>query len=107
MGSMFLRNITGLQPLYSKSPHVYVNERNIVHIAGDQRDAFVVQIADQQVNKIDCYVAVGSSVEVGEKIGMIRRGSQVDLFLPGVHPDDLLGLRIGQKVTEGETVLLR
>lgn len=106
MGSMFMRNLVQMEPLHAKSPHIHDNERNVIRIDGESLTAFVVQIADQQVNKIDCYVEVGDRVEMGERIGMIRRGSQVDLFLVGVTVDDLDGLAVGAKVTAGTTVLL-
>ena len=66
----------------------------------------MVQIADQQVNKIDCYVTEGDAVAMGERIGMIRRGSQVDLFVVGANAEDFADIEIGMKVTAGETVLL-
>jgi phosphatidylserine decarboxylase len=106
MGSMFLRNLFRIQPMYTRSPHIVANERNIVHIAGHDRDAYVVQIADQQVNKIDCYVDPGDEVTVGQKIGMIRRGSQVDLFLPGLGAADLPDVAVGQRVQAGTSTLL-
>lgn len=105
MGSMFLRNLVGMEPLHAKSPHIYANERNVIRIDGEDLSAFVVQIADQQVNKIDCYVDVGDRVDIGDQVGMIRRGSQVDLFVPGLGPDDFV-LEVGTKVLAGETVLL-
>ncbi|MDH3306571.1 MAG: phosphatidylserine decarboxylase [Acidimicrobiia bacterium] len=106
MGSMFLRNLFRIQPMHTRSPHIVANERNIIHVEGDGHDAYVVQIADQQVNKIDCYVAPGDAVVIGQKIGMIRRGSQVDLFLPGMGPEDLPALAVGQKLRAGESSLL-
>jgi len=78
----------------------------VIRIDGDELTAFVVQIADQQVNKIDCSVGVGDSVAAGDKIGMIRRGSQVDLFVPGLSPEDFPDLRPGIKVHAGSTPLL-
>jgi phosphatidylserine decarboxylase len=66
----------------------------------------VIQIADQQVNKIDCSVTEGDPVRIGERIGMIRRGSQVDLFVPRLRPGDFPGLAVGTKVRAGSTVLL-
>lgn len=107
MGSMFLRNLFRIQPMYARSPHIVANERNIVHIEGRNQDAYIVQIADQQVNRIDCYVRPGDRVVAGQKIGMIRRGSQVDLFLPGVVPSDLAGVAVGQKVRAGASSFLR
>lgn len=106
MGSMFLRNLVGMEPLHAKSPHIHDNERNVIRIDTTDRTVFVVQIADQQVNKIDCYVTEGDAVDIGERIGMIRRGSQVDLFVVGATVGDFADLEIGMKVAAGETVLL-
>lgn len=106
MGSMFLRNLFRVQPMYAKSPHIHDNERNVIRISGDDLDAYVVQIADQQVNRIDCYVKAGDTVSAGDKIGMIRRGSQVDLFLTELEPSQLSGVVVGKRLAAGESVLL-
>jgi phosphatidylserine decarboxylase len=105
MLDMFLRNLFRLENRYANSPHVYANERNVVRIDGAELSAFVVQIADQQVNRIDCYPAEGDSIGKGEKLGMIRWGSQVDLFVPGLRPADFI-VSVGDKVRAGETVLV-
>lgn len=106
MGSMFLRNLFRIQPMHSRSPHIVMNERNIMHIVGDEGEAFVIQIADQQVNKIDCYVAPGDEVAIGQKIGMIRRGSQVDLYLPDRAPSDFPSVEVGRVLRAGTSTLL-
>lgn len=105
MNDMFVRNLLRLENRYAGSPHVWANERNVVRIDGVELSAFVVQIADQQVNKIDCYPAEGDSIAIGEKIGMIRWGSQVDLFVPSLSPADF-AVSVGAKVRAGETVLV-
>jgi phosphatidylserine decarboxylase len=106
LGSMFLRNLFRIQPMHTRSPHITENERNIIHIVGDDDEAYVVQIADQQVSKIDCYIAPGDGVTIGQKIGMIRRGSQVDLFLSGRTPADFASLEVGRRLRAGESILL-
>ncbi len=105
MGDMFVRNLFRLKNRYANSTHVWTNERNIVRIDGDDLSAYVVQIADQQVNRIDCYIREGDKVTVGDKLGMIRWGSQVDLFIPGLKPDDVV-VNTGDKLRAGETVLV-
>lgn len=79
------------------------NERNVIVIAG----AFpvcLVQIGDAYVRRVECWREKGTYVEKGERLGMIRMGSQVDV----IFPDDL-GLRplvrAGDAVRAGETVL--
>ncbi|MFW2381764.1 MAG: phosphatidylserine decarboxylase [Acidimicrobiales bacterium] len=105
MNDMFLRNLLRRENRYAGSPHVWTNERNVVRVDGVELTAFVVQIADQQVNRIDCYPAEGDSIDKGEKLGMIRWGSQVDLFVPNLSPADF-AVSVGDKVRAGETVLV-
>lgn len=63
MNDMFVRDLLRLENRYAGSPHVWANERNAVRIDGVEHSAFVVQIADQQVNRIDCHTAEGDSIE--------------------------------------------
>lgn len=105
MGDMFVRNLFRMERRYANSPHIYENERNVIRIEGDEMSALVVQIADQQVNRIDCYISEGDRVEIGQKIGMIRWGSQVDVFVPGLDPTDF-SVAVGDKLKAGETALV-
>jgi phosphatidylserine decarboxylase len=79
------------------------NERNCFTIAtaGGARIG-VVQIAGLIARRIVPFVKPGTSVAAGERIGMIRFGSRVDVYLPeGVRP---LAAE-GQTATAGETVI--
>jgi phosphatidylserine decarboxylase len=87
------------------------NERNTVVIQPDagsaegQPDIAVVEIADKFVNKIDILAKEGDSLKVGDKLGFIKRGSQVDVI---VFSDDLKwDAKFGQQVFGGRTVLAR
>jgi phosphatidylserine decarboxylase len=81
------------------------NARNTIVIDGELPVA-VVQIADRYVRTIDCYVREGDPIERGQRIGMIRMGSQCDLFLRRVARLEVL-CRPGDRVRAGETVLAR
>jgi phosphatidylserine decarboxylase len=81
------------------------NARNTIVIAGELPVA-VVRIADRYVREIDCYVHEGDAVERGQRIGMIRMGSQCDVFLRRV-PGLELRCRPGDSVRAGESVLAR
>jgi phosphatidylserine decarboxylase len=105
MTSMFWRHYLRIQPMYVKSPHIYDNERNIIHISNDDEDVYVVQIADHFINRIDCYVKVGDAIEKGQKIGMIRAGSQVDLFVVRGKAEEMIGARVGEQVYGGLTAI--
>jgi phosphatidylserine decarboxylase len=66
----------------------------------------IVQIADRYVRHCDCYVAAGESVSAGQKIGMIRMGSQCDLYVPD-RAGVTLDCRPGMRVRAGETIIGR
>ena len=62
----------------------------------------VTQIAGLVARRILAFVHEGDSVGIGERIGMIRFGSRVDVYLPaGTGPQILLG----QRAIAGETVI--
>lgn len=59
------------------------NERNSLVIETKDGDLFgVVQIAGLVARRIVCFVKEGSDIETGERFGLIRFGSRVDLYLP-------------------------
>lgn len=79
------------------------NERNALAVQmADGRKIAVVQIAGLVARRIVCDVKPGAVLETGERFGMIRFGSRLDVYLPeGVPP--LVAL--GQTMVAGETVL--
>lgn len=79
------------------------NERNSlrIHTASGQ-DIAVVQIAGLVARRIVCFTAEGQNLSIGERFGLIRFGSRLDVYLPdGVAPL----VDIGQTMVAGETVL--
>jgi len=78
------------------------NERcGMVIAAGGQRFG-VVQIAGLIARRIVSFVRIGESIGAGERFGMIRFGSRVDVYLPeGVRPL----VAEGQTAIAGETVI--
>lgn len=78
------------------------NERNCFIIGTGRTRIGVVQIAGLIARRIVPFVQEGQTVAAGERIGMIRFGSRVDVYLPeGGRP--LVGE--GQTAIAGETVL--
>jgi phosphatidylserine decarboxylase len=79
------------------------NERNGVVIEmEDGRLLPVVQIAGLVARRIVCFVERGAALSRGERFGLIRFGSRLDVYLPeGVVPQ----VRVGQTMIAGETVL--
>ena len=82
------------------------NERNTVVIqGGGAPDIAVVEIADKFVNKIDILAHEGDALKVGDKLGFIKRGSQVDVI---IFADDLEWVaKFGQQTYGGQTLLAR
>lgn len=79
------------------------NERNSLCIEmPDGRDLAVVQIAGLVARRIVCFSKQGDAVQTGERFGLIRFGSRLDVYLPdGVHPM----VSLGQTMVAGETVI--
>ncbi len=83
---------------------VFENERATTVIEREDLQIAVVQIASRLVRQIVSYVDPGQEVELGERTGAIRLGSQVDLVLP-VRPDLEIAVSVGQHVRAAETVI--
>ena len=79
------------------------NERNGIVIGmEDGRVLPVVQIAGLVARRIVCFTGEGQSLGRGERFGLIRFGSRLDVYLPdGVVPL----VRVGQTMVAGETVI--
>jgi len=82
-----------------------LNERNDLLISDQNGKTIKVrQIAGLVARRICCWVNEGESVKTGQKYGMIRFGSRVDIFLPA---EVTLNVGVGQRVYGGQTVLGR
>ncbi|KRV51248.1 phosphatidylserine decarboxylase [Wenjunlia vitaminophila] len=92
----------GFVPAFNKeSEH---NERVVWHFASELGDLEMVQIAGAVARRIVPYVDAGAKVEQGERVGLIRFGSRVDVYLPeGVEP----AVEVGQTTQAGVTRLDR
>jgi len=78
-----------------------LNERNTVLLqTADGREIITVQIAGLIARRIVCWLKEGMQVSRGERFGLIRFGSRVEVFLP---LGSTLLVRVGEKVRAGET----
>jgi phosphatidylserine decarboxylase len=79
------------------------NERNAIAIRmEDGRQIAVVQIAGLVARRIMWWVKPGDSLRTGERFGLIRFGSRLDVYLPeGVQPQ----VALGQTMIAGESVI--
>ncbi|HEY7585822.1 MAG TPA: phosphatidylserine decarboxylase, partial [Candidatus Deferrimicrobiaceae bacterium] len=79
------------------------NEQNgVVLETADGGRVSYVQIAGLIARRIVCDLSVGDAVRQGQRVGMIRFGSRVDVFLPASAS---LRVRTGDRVRAGESVL--
>ena len=78
------------------------NERNGLVIESPNGVVAAVQIAGLVARRIVCWAETGSDIGIGERFGLIRFGSRVDVYLP---PDAEVKVSLGQKAVAGETVL--
>ncbi|WP_407180898.1 phosphatidylserine decarboxylase [Bradyrhizobium sp. STM 3562] len=78
------------------------NERNSLVISTANGRIGVIQIAGLVARRIVCFVREGQSIGAGERFGLIRFGSRLDVFLPeGTKPL----VAEGQTAIAGETIL--
>ena len=80
------------------------NEQNSFYVRSDKGEVVFKQIAGWVARRIVCWKSVGDSVIRGERVGMIRFGSRMDIWLPqGVE----ILVQPGKHVAGGTSVLAR
>ena len=79
-----------------------LNEQNVVVIEDATGSVQVKQIAGLLARRIVCHVKVGDRLQRGQRFGLIKFGSRVDVLLPA---DSNLRVKRGDKVKGGSTVL--
>ena len=80
------------------------NEQNAFHVLTDHGEVVFKQIAGWVARRIVCWKSTGDSVIRGERVGMIRFGSRMDIWVPeGVE----ILVRPGQHVAAGSSPLAR
>ena len=79
------------------------NERNYFKINSDKssEEIIIVQIAGLIARRIVCEVEQGQELKQGDRIGMIRFGSRVDLYFKNKN----VLAKLGQNVTAGESLI--
>jgi phosphatidylserine decarboxylase len=78
------------------------NERNEVYIERDGGTLVCRQVVGVLARRLVCRVAPGASVRTGERFGLMKFGSRIDLYLP---PRSTLRVAVGDRVRGGETVV--
>lgn len=80
------------------------NEMNVITITTPRGNIVFKQIAGAIARRVLCWKRIGDPVGLGERVGMIRFGSRVDLWLP---KDAEILVRRGQKVAGGSSILAK
>lgn len=80
------------------------NERNSLLIDSPHGKMAVVQIAGLVARRIICWADEGEEIATGERFGLIRFGSRLDVYLP---KGAVVAVGLGQTAVAGETVLAR
>ena len=79
-----------------------INERHYVGLRTDWGPVLLVQIAGLLARRIVCRVRRGDALSPGERYGMIKLGSKVDIYLPESVE---LSVKVGEKVYGGKSLL--
>jgi phosphatidylserine decarboxylase len=80
------------------------NEQNLVVMEADGAEVAFRQIAGLIARRVVFYKKVGDRVETGERIGLIKFGSRVDVLL---GPEWDIEVRPGMRVRAGSSILAR
>jgi phosphatidylserine decarboxylase len=80
------------------------NELNEIWVDAGGTTVVFRQVVGILARRIVCRIAEGQHIGLGERMGLMKFGSRMDVFLP---PDVELQVRVGQTVTAGETILAR
>jgi phosphatidylserine decarboxylase len=78
------------------------NENTIMVLEGNDGKILVRQVAGLLARRIVCKVKAGDVLRRGERYGMIKFGSRLDVYLP---KDAEIKVKLGEKVKAGETVI--
>jgi phosphatidylserine decarboxylase len=80
------------------------NEQNVIHLRTARGEIVFKQIAGFIARRVVCWKAPGDQVTTGERIGLIRFGSRMDVWLP---PEAEIIAKPGDHVAGGVSILAR
>lgn len=79
-----------------------VNEQTVIGIESGDRRVLFKQIAGLIARRIVCNIRAGNLVTLGERFGMIKFGSRVDIFMP---KEVEIQVKLNEKVRGGESII--
>lgn len=89
--------------LFANNPNADKNERNLIAFNTEKGPIAIEQITGAIARRIECWVEKGQKIDIGQRVGFIRFGSQVALYLP--KDKVTLTVKEGQCVQGGLTVM--
>jgi len=98
----FFRHVPGEYLMAFEEKSSSRNERTLIGIEHGRRRVLFKQIAGFIARRIVAQVNVGDQAVAGERFGMIKFGSRVDVLVPR---DAEIRVKLGEKAVAGETVL--
>jgi phosphatidylserine decarboxylase len=81
-----------------------VNEHHLIGVRTGSERILIKQIAGILARRVVCRVHPGDHLDAGERLGLIKFGSRVELFLPAGCE---IAVRVGDRVFAGESILAR
>jgi phosphatidylserine decarboxylase len=100
----YFKHIHGQFRSLKREDAPYKNERVIEIIKSDRFEIGLIQIASRLVRRIVTYSKAGDELALGQRIGMITFGSQVDVILPKLQGLEIKA-GIGEQVYAGLTII--
>ncbi len=80
------------------------NEHSRIGVKNKYGKVFYKQIVGLVARRIVCELKVGDTIQVGDKIGMMKFGSRMDIAM---EPDAEILVKIGDRVVAGETIIAK
>jgi phosphatidylserine decarboxylase len=80
------------------------NERSEIWIDHDGTPIVVRQIVGMMARRVVCRVQPGQTLAAGDRIGLMKFGSRMDVFMP---PGARIAVKVGERTVAGETILAR
>jgi len=99
-----VRYKTGKFLVASKEEATTDNEQNFITVEGNGTKIVFSQIAGLIARRIICYKKAGDVVAAGDRVGYIKFGSRVDMFL---GPEWAIEVREGQRVSAGSSIIAK
>jgi len=97
-----LQHINGKYIAAYNPDSTMMNERTLIGISNPKFKVLIKQVAGYVARRIVCELRTGDNVTIGEKFGMIKFGSRVDVIVP---ENSKIKVSVNQKVVGGLTIL--